>query len=115
MWAVLPAGGFIAVFLWTGVLGYWMQAVGMSDERSKRAVAVSAYASGPLAMLFSPTIGFGLSWGLWDLDGHFIQGICTGSLVFGFATCGAILAVYLISAVINATKLSHNSAPWRAL
>jgi hypothetical protein len=114
MWAVLPLGAFITVFLGTGVLGYWLRAEGISHERRKRAVAASAYVSGPLAMLIVPTVGIGMAWGMWDLTDHFSQTICTGSLVFGCVSCGLILAIYEWNAIRMMTALSRDAGVRKA-
>jgi len=109
MWVVLPVGAFITVFLGTGILGYWVRAEGMSEERRKRAVTVSAYASAPLAMLILPTVGIGLAWGMSDLSDHFSRTICTGSLVFGCVSCGLILAIYGCNAIRMITALARDA------
>jgi hypothetical protein len=107
LWAVLPIGAFITAFLWTGILGYWVRAEGMSQERRKRAVAVSAYVSGPLAIMFVPTLAFGAAWGMWDLTGYFVWKICVGCLVLGFVSCGTIAAVYQSNSVMLISALTH--------
>jgi hypothetical protein len=114
MWTVLPVGAFITVFMGTGVLGYWVRAEVISQERRKRAVAVSAYVSAPLAMLIVPTVGIGLARGMSDLSDHFSQTICTGSLVLGCVSCGLILAAYECNAIRMMTALARDAGVRKA-
>jgi len=104
---VLPIGAFITVFLWTGILGYWVRAEGMSDERRKRAQAMSAYVSAPLALAVIPTAAFAVVWTTWEWNGYFIWKICAGFLIFGYASCGIIVAIYQRNAVKLISTLTH--------
>jgi hypothetical protein len=104
---VLPMGLFVTVFLWTGVLGYWVRAAGMSDERRKRGAAISAYLSAPLAFAIIPTAAFGVVWAIWEVNGYFIWKICAGFLIFGYASCAIIVAIYQRNAVKLISTLTH--------
>lgn len=109
LWPVLPIGALITAYLWTGVLGYWVRGPAMGIEERKRAVAVSSYICGPLAFSAIPTAaGFGLAWGMWNLQGHFFESISDGCLVFGCVTTGVILAIYQSNAVLQISALTRD-------
>jgi hypothetical protein len=105
LWAVLPIGAFITAYLGTGVLQYWVRAEEMSEERKKRAVAVSAYVGAPLAMLIVPTVAFGVAWAMWDWNDQLSQSIWKAHLVLAGVSCAAILTIYQVNAMILISSL----------
>lgn len=53
---VLPAGVAMMFYLATGAAGYWFRPAHLDVERQNRAVAISRYACGPLALLPLPAV-----------------------------------------------------------
>ena len=107
-WGIFPLGIFVTIYLWTGVLGFWVRPSDWPVERRDRATAVSAYACAPLALMFIPAIAQFVAYSLWDKDGEFYWRICLLCVGVEFASFLLIIPMYISSAVNMILATTHS-------
>jgi hypothetical protein len=117
---VMPVAAFIAYYLGSGVLGFWVTTSEMSAERKQRAVAVAAYACAPLVMMIVPTAAFVLAWATADMNDPFFHGVFLSSVVVAPATFGGIAGMCVVNASILISSITHcgwlrKAAAWLGL
>jgi len=99
---IVPAGALIAVYLGTGVLGYWVKTHEMSDEPRRRAVAVSRYVAAPLILAFVPISAYACAALSSDLGT-----VSQPMRLFGFLASVVIAGTYGVNAIKLISAVTH--------